>query len=98
MSDDAIRPGEPLTIRVDGRELPATRGQTVAGALLANGIRVLRHTRRMGRPRGVFCGMGACYDCIVHVNGAPGLRACLTPVEPGMDVRLPKQFGPDPQP
>jgi len=90
---DAITAGEPVTITVDGRAIEARRGQTLGAALLANGVRVLRRTRREGRPRGLYCAMGICYDCVVTVNGRPGTRACMTPVEPGMQVVLPVRFG-----
>ncbi len=60
--------------------------------MLANGRRVLRHTRRGGRPRGLFCAMGTCFDCIVTVDNQSGVRACLATVQPGMQVTLPTRF------
>ena len=42
---------------------------------------------RSGAPRGPFCGMGVCFDCLVTVDGRPSQRACLTKVAAGMDVR-----------
>jgi predicted molibdopterin-dependent oxidoreductase YjgC len=74
-------------IEVDGRLVPAAPGQTVAAALIGAGITVFRHTPT-GAPRGVFCGMGVCFDCLVTVDGLAGQRACITPVRPGMRVRL----------
>lgn len=73
------RADEPRTIRltVDGRELAATAGQTLAAALLAAGLPAWRRTRRAGAPRGVYCGIGVCFDCLVTVNDRPGIRACL---------------------
>jgi predicted molibdopterin-dependent oxidoreductase YjgC len=64
----------------DGRELQAEAGQSIAAALLAAGIRSWRTTRVEGAPRGLFCGIGVCFDCLVEVNGRPGVRACLTEV------------------
>ncbi len=58
----------------------------MAAVLLAQGIRTLRHTAKNGRPRGIFCGMGICYDCLVTVNGERNVRACMTPVAPGMAI------------
>jgi predicted molibdopterin-dependent oxidoreductase YjgC len=66
-----------------GREIPSEPGQTVAAALIAAGIRSWRTTRRGGAPRGLFCGIGACYDCLVTVNGRPAERACLLPANDG---------------
>jgi predicted molibdopterin-dependent oxidoreductase YjgC len=67
----------------DGRSLPVRPGQTVAAVLLAAGVRSWRTTRVAGRPRGLFCGIGACFDCLVTVNGTPSVRACLTEARPG---------------
>jgi predicted molibdopterin-dependent oxidoreductase YjgC len=75
-----------MTITFDGRALPATAGQTVAAALAGAGVRSWRTTRRHGRPRGLFCGIGVCFDCLVTVDGHPGQRACLVPVRDGMTV------------
>jgi predicted molibdopterin-dependent oxidoreductase YjgC len=72
-----------ITFSFDGEEITAREGQTVAAALLAAGHRTLRETRLGGRPRGLFCGIGACFDCLVVHNGVPGTRACLTPVAQG---------------
>jgi predicted molibdopterin-dependent oxidoreductase YjgC len=67
----------------DGRSLPMVPGQSVAAVLLASGIRSWRTTRVLGRPRGVFCGIGVCFDCLVTVNGTASLRACVTEARPG---------------
>lgn len=98
MRIEAIRPGspiergEPVTIEVDGQPLEARAGETIATAMLANGRRILRRTRIRGKPRGLFCAMGICFDCIVTVDGQSGVRACLERVRPGMRVTLPTRF------
>lgn len=92
LTGSPIERGEPVTITVDGQPLEARAGETVATALLANGRRALRQTRRRGKPRGLFCAMGICFDCIVTVDGRNGARACLTKVQPGMQVTLPTRF------
>jgi len=74
-------------IEVDGRLVPAESGQTIAAALIGAGISVFRHTPS-GAPRGIFCGMGVCFDCLVTVDGLADQRACVTPVRPGMRVQL----------
>jgi predicted molibdopterin-dependent oxidoreductase YjgC len=81
------RPGTPFTLTFDGRELEALPGQTLAAALWSAGVTSWRTTRNGGRPRGVFCGIGVCFDCLVTVDGRPNRRACLVPAEPGADVR-----------
>jgi len=70
-------------ITFDGREIPFEEGQSVAAALIAAGIRSWRRTRRESAPRGLFCGIGACYDCLVVINGGPAVRACLAPARDG---------------
>jgi predicted molibdopterin-dependent oxidoreductase YjgC len=72
----------------NAREFEAYEGETVAAALLATGQCVLRKTARRNQPRGLFCGMGVCFDCLVCIDGQPGRQACLTPVSDGMRVEL----------
>jgi hypothetical protein len=79
--------GVSFTVMVDGVEVTAQEGQTVAGLLLALGKDSWRDTRRNGRPRGVFCGIGVCFDCLVVVNGAPDVRACQRTLAPGDVIR-----------
>lgn len=83
------------TFLFDGREVAFEEGMTVGAALLAAGIVSWRTTRVHGRPRGVFCGIGICFDCLIDVNGRPGQRACLTPAEPGLECRTQKGTGHD---
>lgn len=78
--------GSPLTITVDGVPLQAFRGETIGAALLAHGRRILRTTLRTRSPRGLFCGMGVCFDCAVTVNGVSNVRSCITLVEDGMAI------------
>lgn len=71
---------------IDGKPLAFVEGQTVAAALVAAG-RVSWRTTRLGhRPRGVFCGIGVCFDCLVAIDGVGGQRACLIPAREGMTV------------
>lgn len=83
------RPGnELLTFVFEGRTVPARAGQTVGAALLAQGEPTLRLTRFGQRPRGMFCGIGACFDCLVEVDGrSTPARACLLPAAQGQSVR-----------
>ncbi|WEH14164.1 (2Fe-2S)-binding protein [Streptomyces sp. VNUA24] len=76
-------PGPAFTVTLDGRAVEALPGQTVGAALRAAGVTSWRTTRGAGRPRGLFCGIGVCFDCLVTVNGRPNQRACLVPVRPG---------------
>jgi predicted molibdopterin-dependent oxidoreductase YjgC len=71
----------------DGEQMRAEDGQTIAAALMADGITSWRTTRFGGSPRGILCGIGVCYDCLLTLNGEPNVRACVTQVQPGDDVR-----------
>ncbi|MFS7872613.1 (2Fe-2S)-binding protein [Streptomyces asiaticus] len=77
----------------DGTTVTARPGQSVGAALVAAGIVAWRTTRREGRPRGLFCGIGVCFDCLITVDGRPGQRACLVPARDGM--RLSAEGGRD---
>jgi predicted molibdopterin-dependent oxidoreductase YjgC len=82
----ALARGPELTVSIDGRPIVAHAGETVATVLIAEGHHATRTTAG-GEPRGVFCGMGVCFDCLVVVDGVPNTRACMTFVAEGMDVR-----------
>jgi predicted molibdopterin-dependent oxidoreductase YjgC len=74
-----------IELIVDGAALQAPAGQSIAAALLAAGRPTLR-TSPSGAPRGLYCGIGVCQECRVHVAGRGIVRACLTPVGAGMQV------------
>ena len=78
--------GQRVGLVVDGDEVPAYEGESVAAALLAAGRRGLRETPRRGDRRGMYCGIGLCFECVVVVDGQGGVRACMTPVRAGMRV------------
>lgn len=81
-----IARGAPFTIEVDGCAIPAHEGESVLGVLWAAGIRCLRITSLKKEPRGFFCGMGTCFDCLVTVDDRSNVRACLEPARPGMHI------------
>ncbi|MGR3804148.1 (2Fe-2S)-binding protein [Marinibacterium profundimaris] len=78
---------EAIQLVVDGKPVDCVPGQTVAGALLAQGIYAFRASPGAGTPRGPFCMMGACQECAIEIDGVVR-RACQTPVAPGMVLRL----------
>jgi predicted molibdopterin-dependent oxidoreductase YjgC len=80
--------GEPVEIVVDGRPLGAFLGESVAAALLASGRRSIRFSANRGEPRGLFCGIGLCQECLMVIDGAPNQRACMTPVRAGLKVQM----------
>jgi D-hydroxyproline dehydrogenase subunit alpha len=86
LSHRSIHPvGRPITLTFDNRPIPAIEGETIAAALSAAGILTLRRTAT-GAARGLHCGMGACWECVVSVDGRIGQRACMTKAADGMDI------------
>jgi aerobic-type carbon monoxide dehydrogenase small subunit (CoxS/CutS family) len=77
----------------DGEKITAITGQSVAAAMLAANQRALRKTRFNNNERGVFCGIGVCFDCLVVIDGITNQRACLIEARPGMKVQT--QVGSD---
>jgi D-hydroxyproline dehydrogenase subunit gamma len=89
LGEDIAR-GPAVEVVVEGRPVIAYLGETVATVLLAEGHLATRRTVE-GSPRGIFCGMGVCFDCLVVVDDLPNTRACMTFVEAGM--RIARQDG-----
>lgn len=86
LTSATIRPtGRPITLLFDGVPIAALEGETVAAALSAAGITTFR-TTPSGAPRGLHCGMGACYECVVTIDGRHGQRACQAKAADGMRV------------
>ena len=90
---DNIPAREKVYIVVDGKKIEAFKGEPVAAAMFAAGIKVHRTTRKYHEPRGVFCNRGRCTDCVMKVNGRPNVRTCVTKVQNGMVVETLKGAG-----
>jgi len=82
-----LRAGETVHFTFDGRRHAAVGGDTIASALVADGVDVLSRSFKYHRPRGVLCASGRCPNCLVEVDGLPNARACVTPLQDGMRVR-----------
>lgn len=78
--------GTTVSFRFDGAPMTGYAGETVAASLLAAGLRVLGHNPEDGSPRGLFCAMGVCQECVVLVDGTR-VEACRTIVRDGMVVQ-----------
>lgn len=74
-----------VTVHLDGETHRVDPGMSVAAALAAGG-RASFSRDAAGRPRGLFCGMGVCHDCLVTIDGRTSQRACMTKVQDGMRV------------
>ena len=83
------------TFTFDGKEIEFCDGQTIGAALVHAGIVSWRRTREHDRPRGLFCGIGICFDCLLEIDGQPNVRACLAPAQPDATVRTQDGTGHD---
>jgi predicted molibdopterin-dependent oxidoreductase YjgC len=75
-----------VTFTFDGRRIEAADGDSVAAALLASGIGTCRTTPISGAPRGPYCMMGVCFECLVTIDGVGNRQGCLELVREGMRV------------
>lgn len=71
----------------NGEPLPVPAGVSVAAALLAAGIQRFRKSPVSGAGRAPYCMMGACFECLLEIDGLPDRQACLLPVKAGMRIR-----------
>ncbi|SDN54334.1 sarcosine oxidase subunit alpha [Bacillus sp. OK048] len=76
----------PVTFTFDGNTYEGFEGDTIASALLANGVRQLRVHEETGAPRAIYCNIGHCFECRVTVNQVQGIRACMTSIKDNMAI------------
>jgi hypothetical protein len=79
--------GKERSMDFDGTPLPYEPGQSIGAALMNAGITSWRTTRKKGKTRGLFCGIGICYDCLLTVDGQQNQRACVVPASPGAKIQ-----------
>ena len=82
-----------ITIRLGGKEILAYEGEPIAAALVAAGVKVFRYTSNRDEPRGIFCAIGRCTDCVMAGDGQPNIRTCVTLVKEGMQIETQKGLG-----
>jgi len=70
----------------NGEAMTARANDTLAAALLANGITVFGHVATTGRPRGPYCMMGSCFECRVSIDGVENQQSCMTRVRHGLSA------------
>jgi hypothetical protein len=83
LPDSSVRAQGGFEITVDGEPVQCVAGQSLAAGMIAAGRPSWRRTRHGDAERGMFCGIGVCFDCLVTVNGVRSVRACLAGAEPG---------------
>jgi len=83
--------GAPVRVTVNGADLQCRQGDSIAAALFAGGMQACRDTAVGEVPRGPYCMMGVCYDCLVTIDGQANQQGCMTAVREGMKIE--RQLG-----
>ncbi len=78
--------GQEIEFDFEGKKVKAYKGETIAAALYADGLRKFTESKSLERPRGFFCAIGKCSSCIMKVDGIPHVRTCIRLAEEGMEV------------
>jgi predicted molibdopterin-dependent oxidoreductase YjgC len=86
-----IPEGRLVNFMYNGKPLQGIEGEPISAALRVAGVMTHRYTKKRHEPRGVFCAIGRCTDCVMVVDGKPNIRTCITPLREGMTVNT--QYG-----
>jgi predicted molibdopterin-dependent oxidoreductase YjgC len=81
-----IKKGRLVTFHYNGQSMEGYEGEPIAVALKASGVLIHRYTKKLHKPRGIFCAIGRCTDCVMVVDGIPNVRTCVTPLKEGMVI------------
>lgn len=87
--------GPKVRFSFDGKPMEGFEGEPIAIALRSNGVMIHRYTARRNEPRGMFCAIGRCTDCIMVVDGTPNIRTCVELLKAGMVVETQHGNGPE---
>ncbi len=85
--------GSEVTFYFEGKPLKGYTGETIAAALVANGIKVFRYSEKRHRARGFFCAVGKCSSCLMVVDGKPNTMVCMEPLRKGVRVERQRERG-----
>jgi hypothetical protein len=77
---------ERIAVLIDGAPFEGRQGDSIATVLLLSGKIGCRRSFVSGEPRGPYCMMGVCFECLVRVDGIDGLQACMIPIRPEMRI------------
>ena len=83
--------GKLVHFTLDGQDMTGYEGESIAAALHAAGIMTHRYTAKQHKPRGIFCAIGRCTDCVMIVDGQPNVRTCINQLQEGMSIQT--QYG-----
>jgi predicted molibdopterin-dependent oxidoreductase YjgC len=84
---DDFKKGKEVSFTFDGSAMRGHEGEPIAAALKAAGVTTHRLTSKRHEPRGIFCAIGRCTDCVMVVDGKPNVRTCMTSLKEGMSVQ-----------
>lgn len=79
--------GKKAKFTFNGETVEGVEGEPIAAALIAQGYKVMSYSKKMHRPRGLFCARGHCASCLMEVDGIPNVRVCTETVREGIVVR-----------
>ncbi len=85
--------GKRVTVTIEGRPVQVPAGESVAAAVLADGLGYTRTTPISGAPRAPLCMMGVCFDCLMEIDGVANRQACQVTVAEGMRIRRQRRDG-----
>lgn len=91
-----IEKGREVKFTYNDMTINGYEGEPIAAALKASGVMIHRYTQKKHTPRGIFCAIGRCTDCVMVVDGVPNVRTCITPLKEGMQVKT--QYGVEAKP
>ena len=87
----AVDRGRPLAFTFDGKPYLGLAGDSIASALIANGVRIVGRSFKYRRPRGIWGAWTEEPNAIVDVTrsgrATPNLRATTEPLENDLAVR-----------
>ncbi len=81
-----IQKGRQISFQFNSRTITAYKGETIAAAFYASGVRIFSRSFKYHRPRGLFCMAGHCSNCLMRVDGVPNVRVCREPARQGSVV------------
>jgi predicted molibdopterin-dependent oxidoreductase YjgC len=88
--------GKLVKFTCNGKEVEGYEGEPISVALKAAGLMIHRYTQKEHKPRGIFCAIGRCTDCVMIVDGKPNVRTCVTPLKEGISVQTQYGVGTEP--
>lgn len=80
-----------VTINIEGQDIAVPEGDSVAAAVLTQDIDSTRDSPVSGAPRAPLCLMGACFECLMEIDGIRNRQACMVPVAEGMRIRFQRE-------